>query len=141
MGGGKSENLKSGKRKQIMKSKIKMYRQGDVLLERIEEIPAGALKQAKCERIILAHGEMTGHHHSILGRDADWWRAEPAPENAAPAAGQSVVGTLVADQFVTVKRATDLVHQEHGPVALAPGNYRVRRQREYQPEAIRNVAD
>ena len=34
-----------------------------------------------------------------------------------------------------------LVHEEHGPIALAAGVYRVVRQREYFPGAIRPVAD
>lgn len=43
-----------------------MYRQGDVLIERIDKIPSG-LKKQKPEngRIILAHGEVTGHAHAF----------------------------------------------------------------------------
>ena len=37
---------------------------------------------------------------------------------------------------------TTLDHQEHGSIVLAPGDYRVTRQREYQPgELPRQVAD
>lgn len=107
-----------------MKHKIKQYRQGDVLLERVQNIPETATK-AKPEygRVILAYGEMTGHHHSIDADAADWWK---------DAGG---------DQFVEVKERTGLVHQEHSKIALTPGKYRVVRQREYSPEAIRRVAD
>jgi hypothetical protein len=98
------------------------YRQGDVLLERIASIPAKAVKQNPNGRIILAHGEVTGHHHSIDADAADWWKN-----------GE--------EQFVTIKEPTTLDHQEHAPVTLSPGSYRVTRQREYSPEAIRNVAD
>lgn len=102
----------------------KIYRQGDVLIEQIAELPK-ALKRQK-GRIILALGEATGHHHAIEERDAaDWWKAD--------ADG--------ADHFLTVKTETAVTHQEHAPIVLPPGNYRVRRQREYTPAAIRNVAD
>ena len=36
---------------------------------------------------------------------------------------------------------TTLTHDEHGPITLEPGVYKVRIQREYSPEAIHNVAD
>lgn len=106
-----------------MKPTKKLYRQGDVLIERISKIPKSAKQQTPEGRIILAHGEATGHHHSIDAEAADWWKEDGG------------------DQFIDVKTQSSVVHQEHAPIALPPGNYRVRRQREYSPEAIRNVAD
>ncbi len=108
-----------------MKTKLKIYRQGDVLIERIAKLPQG-LERRKPEngRIILAHGEVTGHHHSLAADPADWWKRAGSDE-----------------QFLTVKEQTEVVHQEHAPIALPPGDYLVTRQREYAPEAIRNVAD
>lgn len=101
---------------------MKIYRQGDVLIERVTDIPADA-KRAK-GKIILAHGEATGHHHSIAETDpADWWKQED--------------GT----QFVHARGQSTVTHQEHAPIVLPRGKYRVTRQREYSPEAIRNVAD
>ena len=101
------------------------YRQGDLLIERIEALPAGAEKCKPVKgRIVLALGEATGHDHSIQADKADWWKADRG-----------------SDQFVQVRRATQLVHQEHSAIDLAPGTYRVRRQREYSPGAIRQVAD
>ena len=41
---------------------------------------------------------------------------------------------------VTVERAT-VAHEEHGPITLPRGSYRVWRQREYSPEAVRPVRD
>ena len=110
----------------------KIYRQGDVLIERVETIPATAVKQKPSKRIILAHGEVTGHHHALEVADpADWWKE--ADEK------QSTTG-LAGDIFVTIKGGA-VTHQEHSKIVLPPGNYRVTRQREYSPEAIRNVAD
>ena len=103
--------------------KTRYYRQGDVLIEHVATIPKGVKKQEPIAgRIILAHGEVTGHHHSIDADKADWWKSGD-------------------DQFVTVKEQSEVVHQEHATVTLPPGKYRVLRQVEYSPEAIRNVAD
>jgi hypothetical protein len=103
---------------------LKTYRQGDVLIEQIAKLPA-ALKRQKPEngRIILAHGEATGHHHSLDIDAADWWKTDNG------------------EQFLSVKTQTAVEHQEHAPITLPPGDYRIRRQREYSPEAIRNVQD
>jgi len=106
-----------------MKEKIKnQFRQGDVLVERTQSIPANAAKQPAMERVILAHGEVTGHAHAIEGTATSWLSG-----------GQAVA--------VRVNRPTKIVHQEHAPVPLRRGMYRVIRQREYAPESIRNVAD
>lgn len=103
-------------------NKLQIYRQGDVLVERITTIPTEAVKQEPKGRIILALGEATGHHHSLDMDAADWWK-------------------LGEEQFLNVAKAATVTHQEHGPIELSPGRYRVIRQREYSPEAIRNVAD
>jgi hypothetical protein len=34
-----------------------------------------------------------------------------------------------------------VIHEEHQPITLEPGIYRVWQQREYTPEAIRRVVD
>ncbi len=101
----------------------KMYRQGDVLLERVNKIPTGLRLQKASGRIILAHGEVTGHHHSIDADAADWWKGDGN------------------EQYVEVKMPAEVVHQEHGAISILPGKYKVRRQREYAPGTIRNVAD
>jgi hypothetical protein len=103
--------------------KLKKFRQGDVLIEQVVRIPKDAVRQKPKGRIILAHGEATGHHHSVDMDAADWWKQ---PDGA---------------QFLQVEEAAAVEHQEHSRIDLPPGNYRVRRQREYSPEAIRNVAD
>ena len=98
------------------------YRQGDVLIEEMAQIPEG-LKRVE-GRIILAHGEATGHHHSLDIDAADWWKSGNGQE-----------------QFIDVAVSAEVTHQEHSPIKLTPGKFRVTRQREYSPEAVRNVAD
>jgi hypothetical protein len=98
-------------------------RQGDVFIERCAT-PRSKLEPVPAEagRVILAHGEATGHAHAL-----------PMADAALFARG--------AERFLRVVRETELQHDEHAPVRLTPGYFRVTIQREYSPEGIRNVAD
>ncbi len=103
--------------------KLTLFRQGDVLIERVASVPTEAQKLKSSKRITLALGEATGHHHTLECDDpADWWKRGD-------------------EQFVSLSSTSILTHQEHAPIDLSPGIYRVTRQREYSPEAIRNVQD
>ena len=87
-----------------MKTKITQYRQGDVLVERVTSIPSTSKPVAtENGRIVLAHGEVTGHSHSLDG----------------------AVGTLTQESGVTyleIKTALAmLTHQEHGTVEIPKG--------------------
>ena len=73
---------------------------------------------------VLAEGEVTGHTHRI---------EEPGAAELLECGGTLYL-RVIAD------RAT-VVHQEHRPLALPHGEYRVWQQREYTPQAIRTVAD
>jgi hypothetical protein len=107
--------------------KPKIYRQGDVLIERIESIPSSAEKQKSARRIILAHGEVTGHHHALEVADpADWWKAGKG---------------IGEETFLCLTDGGIITHQEHAPIELPVGNYRVTRQKEYTPQEIKNVCD
>lgn len=99
---------------------MECYRQGDVLLIRVEAAPAGETRPVprEGERIVLAHGELTGHAHAIADADAEL-RADAARRRwlRVGAAGAT------------------LRHEEHAPIALPPGTYRVVQQREYAPDS------
>jgi hypothetical protein len=97
-------------------------RQGDVFLEPIDELPIGLKEQRG--RIILAEGEVTGHCHEIK-------------ERKSVSAFVSEDGVLYLD----VCEPSELTHQEHSTIVVAPGKYRVVRQREYSPVEIRRVQD
>jgi hypothetical protein len=102
-----------------------MYRQGDVLIKEVAKMPT-AVKQvdwAKEGRVILAYGEVTGHAHALGLSFASMFATE---------AGQ---------RFLKVKEGAELTHEEHATIKPVPGVYEVIQQREYTPEAIRNVAD
>lgn len=111
-------------------------RQGDVFVEQINEyVPNKTGKTAK--RIVLAHGEVTGHHHSAIGEFVgDVADSGELKYHQIIAQGYPI---NVADLVAFAK--TQIKHQEHGPVPAKRGTIQVRRQREYSPEAIRNVAD
>jgi hypothetical protein len=103
-----------------------IYRQGDVLIVSVNELPVD-LDPVEREngRVVLAHGEVTGHAHTIKAAGTALFR-----DPKLMAVFMTVTGDLVA-----------LEHDEHDTITLPPGNYRIIRQREYTPEAIRNVAD
>jgi hypothetical protein len=100
-----------------------IYRQGDVLLKKIEAVPHGAKQiEAKTNSNILAEGEVTGHAHAISALATSLW-------------------LLDKHRYLKVAEETPLVHQEHGPIAIPIGDYEVIVQREYTPMEIRNVTD
>jgi hypothetical protein len=111
-------------------SKPAMFRQGDVLLIPTESIPDDAQLVARDnERIVLAYGEATGHAHAILEQEAKLF---------------ALTDSEVDDRFlhITSSIGADLVHEEHSTIHLPRGDYIVRRQREYEPQAApRTVAD
>ncbi len=111
-----------------MKTKTpKHYRQGDVLIERIDSMPRNCTKiDRENGRVILAHGEVTGHAHALTAPGCELFAAESEP---------GVTFLEIRDAMAALK------HDEHGTIDLPAGTYRVTRQREYSPEAIRNVAD
>jgi hypothetical protein len=101
-----------------------IYRQGDVLIELVSSIPETA-KPAKRDkgRVILAYGEVAGHSHAI----------------AAKRVRKFDDGTV---SYVDIAEALALLeHDEHAPISLPRGKYRVTIQREYSPQEIRRVAD
>lgn len=115
-----------------MKSKpqVLIIRQGDVLLIAIDAIPAGAKDVTPEDRIVLAHGEVTGHAHALY-----------EPLTKTKPAGKARAWDAGAERFLQVVTETPVRHEEHGHIPVPPGNYKIVQQREYSPEAIRNVAD
>lgn len=112
------------------------FRQGDVFIERIEEAPTDAVAQKRAREVVLAHGTATGHHHVLKTKTlVKWWKRG---EISAASEKTAVIGGEV---FVELKKGGRVTHPEHSEIELPPGNYRIIRQREYSPEAIRNVAD
>lgn len=101
-----------------------MYRQGDVLLVPMSDEPTTNFPvERENGQIILAYGERTGHSHAIADQGAALYKSLNHP--------------LL---FVTADEVT-LRHEEHAPVTLPKGTYKVIIQREYEPQGSRNVLD
>lgn len=107
-----------------------LYRQGDVLIVAVEpdEVPecTKMVRRSKSGRIILAHGEVTGHAHAI---------AEPKEHAHLREAEDGARFLKVLAPSVALR------HDEHETIDLPAGDYRITRQREYTPKAIIRVAD
>jgi hypothetical protein len=90
-----------------------LWRQGDIYIETIDQLPPAAIVQPD---VVLAEGEATGHQHRI---------EDPLSAIVFDDRGQLYLN-------ITADRAR-LVHDEHAPIVLLHGLYRVWRQREYDP--------
>ena len=96
---------------------MRTFRQGDVLLEKMESLPAGAsLQSHDGNRIVLAFGEATGHAHAVSTSHAQLYTANH-------------------ERYLLAVEGARLVHEEHAAIDLEPGVYRVIQQREYIPQA------
>jgi hypothetical protein len=111
-----------------------MFAQGDLLIERVTDVePTGAMMSAdQTGAIVLAEGELTGHRHAIYERVTMF--RDDALAREIPA------GLYVGHVKVSGGPAT-LLHEEHAPVSLSAGTYRVRRQRELEPKDAVLVSD
>jgi hypothetical protein len=102
--------------------KQQQARQGDVLLIPCDEPSNAMALKPDGDRVILAHGETTGHAHAF---------------DASKAMMYAVAGAL----YVKVLERALLRHEEHPPIEYAPGWYEIPGQREYVGERTQNVAD
>lgn len=160
--------------------KAQQVRQGDCFLQRVAMRPKAGTNLSEDGRVILLHGEVTGHCHEIvtaigaIGTDlpvAQFFEEpdgqrflfvdESAPELDAIRCTNSRTGEVCylpasadATKYVNLVvkgpervRGVILRHDEHLPFIVLPGCHQVGgktgtgHQREYAPEAIRNVAD
>ena len=116
-----------------------IYRQGDVLIERLDgpEPTPGPAVEREAGRIVLALGEATGHAHAIRERGAVLYALA---EDLTPA-GDAAWAEAARILRVTAKKGVDLRHEEHSTIHLPAGTYRVTRQREWTGEDERRVED
>ena len=98
-----------------------MWRQGDVLIAVHQEVPANAKLR---EGGLLVEGEITGHSHRV--------------EVPSTAEVRELDGQLYIKVVAKIAR---IVHEEHKPIELPFGLYRIWRQREYTPGRVRSVQD
>lgn len=110
-----------------MTSHRPLVRQGDILIIPTDSRPDGLTPQPRDAegRLVLAEGEVTGHAHAIVDPGAD------------------LFGDALEDRFLAVlaEGGVTLRHEEHAPITIPPGDYIVRRQREWTAGDVRRVAD
>ena len=112
----------------------RLFAQGDILIERVDSGPVtGRVVQSAVDGpVTVAEGEATGHHHRVFGcltlyRDDALAREIPS---------RLYVGHLRIDS-----PTARLEHEEHAPITLPQGTYRIRRQRHLEPADVGINAD
>jgi hypothetical protein len=103
--------------------------QGDILIERVADAPISGrvIQSASDESVVVAEGEATGHHHRIFG-SVTLYRDD--------ALARDVPATLYVGHVQVNGPTARLEHEEHAPIALEQGTYRVRRQRQLEPTDV-----
>lgn len=109
-----------------------IFAQGDILLERVDDVPEFSTAPRQGSELVIAEGEFSGHRHSVH-EDASLFHDE--------ALALDMPSNLYIGHLVVRAPSATLVHQEHAPITLIQGTYRVRRQREMDPRDARVVAD
>lgn len=103
---------------------MKIARQGDTLYIYHPELQsiAGNVIPRVAGRIIVAAGEVTGHHHAISTADVTFIERDS-------------IRWLVAPQEFVV------AHEEHKPLVLESGVWEIVYQYEYEPQELRRITD
>ena len=111
-----------------------IFAQGDLLLERVPDVsPSGAVSQnAEGAAMVLAEGEESGHRHAIR---------EPVTMFRDDSLARDIPDGLYVGHVQVNAPSARLTHDEHAPITLLRGTYRVRRQRELGPRDARILAD
>lgn len=94
-----------------------LIQQGDILFVMVDAMPENVTEKSGSRPglVTFAEGESTGHHHSCRADDVTLYEDRN--------------GTL----WCRVKKEVDVTHQEHGPVHLPAGEYRIGIVREVDP--------
>ena len=134
-------------------------RHGDVIFIKVDdsEVPSEVSRADKDHpapnQAVAAYGEVTGHRHLITASEGVELNLFEVPglknasEMASGRVGNTQDGGLLADRYLRIVAPEDaaeaalITHEEHDTIALPTGTFRVRIQKEYSPEAIRNVMD
>jgi hypothetical protein len=111
-----------------------IFAQGDLLLERVADmVPSGTIEEnAEGAALVLAEGEETGHRHAVCER-VTMFRDDRLAQDIP--AGLYIGHVQVASAYARV------THDEHAPITLPRGTWRVRRQRELAPRDARVLPD
>lgn len=109
-----------------MKKNINYYQQGDVLLYKTTKEDVKQMYGAqKTKNRTLQLGEATGHSHKVIG---------PMP---------TIHSNWRGDRIMEIKKPARLVHEEHKPIDLPAGFYKIQIVQEFDhfDEKTRFVMD
>lgn len=111
--------------------KNNLYRHGDVSLHPISEIPEGLTEVKHQGSVVLAEGEFTGHKHLLTAPKLDSMRVLQDKEGRF---------------YIEIGEESQLSHEEHKTLTIAPGLYRTNIEREHdyfagEKEKERQVMD
>ncbi|MFY9641753.1 MAG: hypothetical protein WCD20_20290 [Rhodomicrobium sp.] len=111
-----------------------LYAQGDLLVERVADIPMSGtpVEPGTDGASVLAEGETTGHRHAIYDR-ITMFRDD--------ALAHDIPNGLYVGHVRVDGPCARIQHDEHDSITLPKGTYRIRRQRELEPKDARIVAD
>lgn len=100
---------------------------GDVIVTK-DFLPEDFESMQKVDDACLAYGEMSGHYHGIFGNPGSFDLRECQKTRV---------------KHLRVVETVALKHQEHSPIMIPPGDYRIGIQKEYDPfeKLSRKVAD
>ncbi len=111
-----------------------IFAQGDLLIERVPDVEPSGIVAENVEGmpVVLLEGEESGHCHAIRER-VTLFRDDNLASDIP--AGLYIGHVQVGSAYARV------THEEHAPLTLPRGTWRVRRQRELGPRDARVVAD
>ena len=100
--------------------------QGDILVERVDvaEISGRVIECVTHGTAVVAGGEKAGHYHSVIG-SVTLFRDDALARDIPPG--------LYALHLQVHSARAHLQHDEHAPITLTRGSYRLRRQRQLEP--------
>ena len=103
--------------------------QGDMLITRVESIPADVERSVHDGADYTVTHSETGHNHVMEQKNAEFYTAKNDP----------------FVMYMVVKEDTQLRHlrafDTHESINVTPGKYRINRQREHMAEGFRRAAD
>ena len=120
---------------------MESYRQGEILfipVQRKKDFEDKVIKNhynlRKKEDMVIREGEVTGHLHEVVSKDAELYEGNPG----------RIYGLDLpnGDMLLIAKNGISITHPEHKTLTMPKGDYVIRIQREYdEAEQHRRVMD
>jgi hypothetical protein len=107
----------------------RLYAQGDILVEGVAAaaVSGEIVHAASAGSAAISEGEATGHSHRLAGTFT-WYRDD--------ALARDIPDGLYVGHVQVRGPAAQLAHEEHDPLVLDEGTYRLRQQRQLEPTDV-----